>query len=433
MIRDKFWDGVNHPEEGRVTPLPIRAQHHHPISPSVGQKRRSFTKSACFRNRGNMDSFTTPVRTSDFILAPSTFGLVWRKRYISASSEEEEGATVGSPLAQPLMDTPEPETRLLVEGDRSSGESLVDKMNGKDKAQKQKLRVPLQVKLQGALGPLRKQLEECLALASKEEKKTTEWQDDVENWRPSITREFKKLHQFLRPAIELLKNMKSALIRSENVTLQQPGAVSPVLKNMYKVHLDMKEMLERFTVDVTLDPDTAHPNLLLSEDRKHVRHRDTRQDLPDNPERFDCCHCVLGAEGFTGGRCYWEVEVGDMTDWMLGVCRESVSRKGCVILTTENGYWAMWLWDGEYKVLTSPRTSLPVSIRPSREGIFLDYEAGEVSFYNVTDRSHLFTFTGTFSGTLHPYFCPGLNAGGRNAASLIICPVPAQAVGNLCP
>ncbi|CAM4652522.1 unnamed protein product [Caretta caretta] len=186
-------------------------------------------------------------------------------------------------------------------------------------------------------------------------------------------------------------------------------------------------------VDVTLDPDTAHPNLLLSEDRKHVRHRDTRQDLPDNPERFDCCHCVLGAEGFTGGRCYWEVEVGDMTDWMLGVCRESVSRKGCVILTTENGYWAMWLWDGEYKVLTSPRTSLPVSIRPSREGIFLDYEVGEVSFYNVTDRSHLFTFTGTFSGTLHPYFCPGLNAGGRNAASLIICPVPAQAVGNLCP
>uniref|UniRef100_A0A674JCV9 B30.2/SPRY domain-containing protein n=1 Tax=Terrapene triunguis TaxID=2587831 RepID=A0A674JCV9_9SAUR len=117
-------------------------------------------------------------------------------------------------------------------------------------------------------------------------------------------------------------------------------------------------------VDVILDPDTAHPNLVLSEDRKRVRHGDTRQDLPDNPERFDCCHCVLGAEGFTGGRRYWEVEVGDMTDWMLGVCRESVSRKGWVILTTENGYWAMWLWDGEYKVLTSPRTSLPMSVRP---------------------------------------------------------------------
>ncbi|XP_023967874.1 E3 ubiquitin-protein ligase TRIM39-like [Chrysemys picta bellii] len=337
------------------------------------------------------------------------------------------------------------------------------------------------VKLRGALGPLRKQLEECLALASKEEKKTTEWQDNVENQRRSITREFKKLHQFLseeeqlllrrlaaeereilqrlqdnitklseqssalinlitemeekcqQPAVELLKDMKSTLIRSENVTLQQPGVVSPALKNVYKVCLDMREMLERFTVDVILDPDTAHPNLVLSEDRKRVRHGDTRQDLPDNPERFDCCHCVLGAEGFTGGRRYWEVEVGDMTDWMLGVCRESVSRKGWVILTTENGYWAMWLWDGEYKVLTSPRTSLPMSVRPRRVGIFLDYEAGEVSFYNVTDRSHLFTFTGTFSGKLHPYFCPGLNAGGKNAAPLIICPVLAHTVGNLCP
>uniref|UniRef100_A0A8C3P838 Butyrophilin subfamily 1 member A1-like n=1 Tax=Chrysemys picta bellii TaxID=8478 RepID=A0A8C3P838_CHRPI len=186
-------------------------------------------------------------------------------------------------------------------------------------------------------------------------------------------------------------------------------------------------------VDVTLDPDTAHPKLVLSEDRKHVRLGDTRQDLLDNPERFDSAPCVLGAEGFAGGRRYWEVEVGDKTGWTLGVCRESVSRKGLVTLSPGNGYWVVWLRDGEYKALTSPPTPLPVSVRPSRVGIFLDYEAGEVSFYNVTDRSHLFTFTGTFSGTLRPYFYPGYNAGGKNAAPLIICPIPAQAGGNLCP
>uniref|UniRef100_A0A8C8SLS5 Uncharacterized protein n=1 Tax=Pelusios castaneus TaxID=367368 RepID=A0A8C8SLS5_9SAUR len=184
-------------------------------------------------------------------------------------------------------------------------------------------------------------------------------------------------------------------------------------------------------VDVTLDPDTAHPKLLLSEDRKHVRHGDKRQDLPDTPERFDPCVCVLGAERFTGGRRYWEVEVGDKTEWDLGVCRESVSRKGKGTLSPGNGYWAVWLRNGEYKARTSPPTHLPVSVRPSRVGIFLDYEAGEVSFYNVTDVSHLFTFTDTFSGTLHPYFSPCLNAGGTNAAPLIICPVPAQAGGNL--
>ncbi|XP_039356545.1 butyrophilin subfamily 1 member A1-like [Mauremys reevesii] len=190
-----------------------------------------------------------------------------------------------------------------------------------------------------------------------------------------------------------------------------------------------------YAVDVTLDPDTAHPNLVLSEDRKRVRDGDKRQDLPNNPERFDYCVCVLGAEGFAGGRHYWEVEVGDKTGWDLGVCRETVSRKGEVTATPGDGHWAVVLRDGEYEACTS-RTSwtpLPVSVRPSRVGIFLDYEAGEVSFYNVTDRSHLFTFTGTFSGKLRPYFSPYLNARGTNAAPLIICPVPAQARGNLGP
>ncbi|XP_039358248.1 butyrophilin subfamily 1 member A1-like [Mauremys reevesii] len=185
-----------------------------------------------------------------------------------------------------------------------------------------------------------------------------------------------------------------------------------------------------YSVDVTLDPDTANPWLVLSEDRKRVRLRDRRQDLPDNPERFDPFPCVLGAEGFAGGRHYWEVEVGDKTEWDLGVCRESVSRKGEL---THKDYWRLKLRDVEYSACTSPTTPLPVSVRPSRVGIFLDYEAGEVSFYNVTDRSHLFTFIGTFSGKLRPYFYPGLNAGGTNAAPLIICPVPAQDGGNLCP
>ncbi|XP_065417353.1 E3 ubiquitin-protein ligase TRIM39-like [Chrysemys picta bellii] len=183
-------------------------------------------------------------------------------------------------------------------------------------------------------------------------------------------------------------------------------------------------------VDVTLDPDTANPHLILSEDRKHVRYGDTRQDLPNNPERFDTCPIVLGAEGFAGGRRYWEMEVGDKTRWALGVCREYMSRKGLVTASPGNGYWVVWLRDGGYKTCTSPMIPLPVSVRPRRVGIFLDYEAGEVSFYNVTDRSLLFTFTDTFSGTLRPCFCPGLNAEGTNAASLIICPVSAQARGN---
>ncbi|XP_026519623.1 butyrophilin subfamily 1 member A1-like [Terrapene carolina triunguis] len=186
-----------------------------------------------------------------------------------------------------------------------------------------------------------------------------------------------------------------------------------------------------YAVDVTLDPDTAHPNLVLSEDRKHVSHG--AWDLSNKSEGFEHDIWVLGAEGFTGGRRYWEVEVEGKIGWYLGVCRESVSRKGKVTLTPEDGYWVVWLKGEVYQALTSPSTSLPVSIRPSRVGIFLDYEAGEVSFYNVTDRSRLFTFTDTFSGTLRPYFSPGYYVWGTNADPLKIRPVPAQAGGNLSP
>ncbi|XP_067390940.1 E3 ubiquitin-protein ligase TRIM39-like isoform X2 [Emydura macquarii macquarii] len=253
-----------------------------------------------------------------------------------------------------------------------------------------------------------------------------------------------------QPAPELLQGVRSAVSRGEKATSPHPVPKSPELEKRIRDFprennlqgavtgflegLAAERGLRRargFAVDVTLDPDTAHPELVLSEDRKRVRRGDTHQDLPHNPERFDTRPCVLGTEGFPGGRRYWEVEVGDKTHWVLGVCRESASRKRWVTFTPEDRYWVMRLWDGKYKARTSPPTPLPVSVRPSRVGIFLDYEAGEVSFYYVTDRSQLFTFTDTFSGTLRPYFYPGVNAGDENAAPLIICSVPAQAGGNL--
>nr|XP_006122972.1 butyrophilin subfamily 1 member A1-like [Pelodiscus sinensis] len=176
-------------------------------------------------------------------------------------------------------------------------------------------------------------------------------------------------------------------------------------------------------VDVTLDPDTANPYLILSADWKHVVHRDENQGLPDTLERFDKMAIVLGTERFLTGRHYWEVEVGHKKVWTLGVCRETVRRKGHLVFIPPNGFWTICHLDGRYTANTSNPLPFPVSTRPSRVGIFLDYEAGEVLFYNVTDRFHLFTFTNTFSGTLRPYFNPEYNIGGTNMDPLIICPV----------
>ncbi|KAI1888604.1 hypothetical protein AGOR_G00186870 [Albula goreensis] len=100
------------------------------------------------------------------------------------------------------------------------------------------------------------------------------------------------------------------------------------------------EAARRFAVDVTLDSDTAHPSLILSEDGKQVRHGDTRQNLPDTPKRFNCNVNILGKEGFSSGRFYYEVQVGEKNMWTVGVAKESINRKGDITLNT----WE-WLLD----------------------------------------------------------------------------------------
>ncbi|XP_053516595.1 erythroid membrane-associated protein isoform X2 [Artibeus jamaicensis] len=175
-------------------------------------------------------------------------------------------------------------------------------------------------------------------------------------------------------------------------------------------------------VAVTLDPDTAHPKLILSEDRRCVKLGDRRQPVLDNPQRFDFVVSVLGSEYFVAGCHYWEVNVGDKTKWILGVCSESVSRKGKVTASPANGHWLMRQSRGnQYEALTSPQTSFRLKEPPRCVGIFLDYEAGIISFYNVTDKSHIFTFTHTFSGPLRPFFEPCLHDEGKNTAPLIVC------------
>ncbi|XP_029111819.1 butyrophilin subfamily 1 member A1-like [Scleropages formosus] len=176
---------------------------------------------------------------------------------------------------------------------------------------------------------------------------------------------------------------------------------------------------QRYAVDVTLDPDTANPWLILSEDRKQVRHGVIWQDLPDNPERFKY-QSVLGKEGFSSGRRYWEVQVGDKTYWRLGVASESINRKGYFALNPSSGLWALSLTGNEYLAFTDPSVLLPLSVKPRKVGVYVDYEEGQVSFYSVEDKSHIYTFTGyKFTEKLYPYFW----LGSRNSAPLIISPV----------
>ncbi|KAF5890727.1 E3 ubiquitin-protein ligase TRIM39-like isoform X1, partial [Clarias magur] len=176
------------------------------------------------------------------------------------------------------------------------------------------------------------------------------------------------------------------------------------------IEIELKR-IEQYAVDVTLDPDTAHPNLTLTDDGKEVNHVDKEQNLPDNPERFDYFICVLGKEGFSSGRFYYEVLVRGKTEWYLGVARESINRKGDITLSPGDGFWCLRLLnENEYSPCESPRASLSLKRAPQKVGVFVDYEEGLISFYDVDAKSHIYSFTGqTFAEELYPLFSPSLN------------------------
>ncbi|XP_047434365.1 zinc finger protein RFP-like [Mugil cephalus] len=182
---------------------------------------------------------------------------------------------------------------------------------------------------------------------------------------------------------------------------------------------------QQYAVDVTLDPDTANPYLILSDDGKQVIHSTVRKNLPDNPERFSFCLCVFGKKSFSSGRFYFQVQVKGKTDWDLGVARESVNRKGSITASPQNGFWTVRLRNSnEYEACAGPSVRLSLGSRPEKVGVFVDYEEGLVSFHDVDTAALIYSFTGChFNDKLYPLLGPSLNYGGENSAPLIICPV----------
>ncbi|XP_063316357.1 E3 ubiquitin-protein ligase TRIM21-like [Pelmatolapia mariae] len=196
----------------------------------------------------------------------------------------------------------------------------------------------------------------------------------------------------------------------------------PMKKKLFEAEL---QRVQQYEVDVTLDPDTAHPDLILSDDGKQVYCGDVGKNLPDNPERFSQCVCVLGEQSFSSGRFYFEVKVKGKTEWDLGVATESINRKGKVTVRPQYGFWTVVLRNGsDYKAGAGPPVRLCLHPGPEKVGVFVDYEEGLVSFYDVGAAALIYSFTGcSFAHKLHPFFCTGPFYGGKNSAPLIICPV----------
>ncbi|XP_063069003.1 zinc-binding protein A33-like [Engraulis encrasicolus] len=311
--------------------------------------------------------------------------------------------------------------------------------------------------LKMALQPLKMKLDAFNKAKLTCDKTSQHIQTQVLNTETQITQEFEKLHQFLRDeeaamiaALREEEEKKSQMMKEEievmsrdiaslsdtirgieeemkaddvtflqvipecysreQCTLQDPEKLSGALINVakhlgnlkFRVWEKMKDLVQY--TPVTLDPNTAHPRLILSEDLTSVRHVDERQQLPDNPERFDVNVCVLGSEGFNSGTHCWDVEVGESNVWDLGVMTESLQRTGDI--SHISGQWGVLCGDGKYVAWAPPHEyhDLTVQQRPQRIRVKLNWDRGELTFTNPDNNTHMHTFTHTFTERLFPFF-----------------------------
>nr|XP_028569587.1 zinc finger protein RFP-like isoform X1 [Podarcis muralis] len=210
-----------------------------------------------------------------------------------------------------------------------------------------------------------------------------------------------------QPDSEFLQDIRSTLGRFDKEPFQppeeMPSKVGKRLGELSEKNSVLTDILNKFKdtlpselgtewVNITLDTDTANPQIIISEDRKSARWDVTRTDVPHNPKRFKSSCCVLGCEGFTSGRHYWEVNVEDGGIWAVGVARASVRRKIELKLTPEEGIWALQGDFGQYQALTTPVTPLSPLCTPRRIRVFLDYEREQVEFLNADTKDSVFIF-----------------------------------------
>ncbi|XP_062391114.1 zinc-binding protein A33-like [Sardina pilchardus] len=251
------------------------------------------------------------------------------------------------------------------------------------------------------------------ALRKEEEQKSQMMKEKIEK----MSREISTLSDTIRAIeeemksddITFLQNYKSTVERAQ-CTLQDPKRVSGALINVAKHLGNLKfrvwEKMQKTVqyTPVTLDPNTAKPNLILSDDLTSVRRGDEVQQLPDNPERFDKYHSVLGSEGFNSGTHCWDVEVGKNTSWNVGVKAESAQRKGDY--GDLRGEWTLYYKDGKYGAGATPQphTILTVQQKLQRIRVRLDLDRGKLSFSNPDNNARLHTLTHTFTERVFPYF-----------------------------
>ncbi|XP_028848269.1 zinc-binding protein A33-like [Denticeps clupeoides] len=251
------------------------------------------------------------------------------------------------------------------------------------------------------------------ALREEEEQKSRMMNEKMEK----MSREISSLSDTIRAIeeemgaedVSFLQNYRTTITRTQ-CRLEHPerlsGALIHVEKHLENLKFTVWEKMQEIIhyTPVTLNPITAHPQLVLSEDLTSVRLSDERQKLLDNPEKIDYNTAVLGSEGFNSGTHCWDVDVGENTRWALGVMAESAKRKGAIF--SRSGIWYMCYFDGKYYEGSTPKPANLISVNRKLQKIrvTLDWDGEKLSFFDAVNNTHLHTLTHTFTERVFPFF-----------------------------
>ncbi|XP_047448890.1 nuclear factor 7, brain-like [Mugil cephalus] len=271
------------------------------------------------------------------------------------------------------------------------------------RAEFNKLHQFLKEEEESRLAALREEEEQKGKTVSREMKRIQEQISSLSDSISAVEEELQK-HQ-----VPFLSSYKATQTRARaQCSLSDPqlvsGALIDVGKHLGNLAFRVWEKMEEKVhfSPVILDPNTAYPWLHLSDDLTSVIHGDTDQQLPDNPERNTKYPTVLGSEGFSSGKHSWEVEVGDHPTWNVGLVKESFDRKGERFPSPKYGIWCFLHRSGKYTNGAGQTVTVKKSLQKIR--VQLDYDRGEVSFYNSEDTTLIYTHRDTFTEKLFPYF-----------------------------